>query len=262
MEGYRDGYEARRKLDQEKGEQACKKGLLEGYELGIQEGKDHERQKWLTEGHGAGLCLSMAAHARALFRGTVILEEAETQTDAVTTTSVDTQTTPAVTTTVNASTQAAPTTAETTSQTNSTPERRCAALQTEPPDDESPTLTKNAETTPHVDLNVRTTPRTTETATQTFVKPSSPPLDATTSLLTTPAQPPPTSSTTATTTASPPPKLPPAPQKRRHSLPGPSTTAQPSPKPPVSCPEPPVASTTITFDNGGNPCHNPLRNDC
>jgi hypothetical protein len=107
----------------------------------------------------------MVAHVCALFCGAVLLEEAETQTDTVTTTSVDTQTTPAVTTTINTSTQAAPTTAETTSQTNGTPEHRCATLQTEPPDDESPTLTKNAEMTPHVDLNVRTTPRTNKTAT-------------------------------------------------------------------------------------------------
>jgi hypothetical protein len=113
MEGYRDGYEARWKLDQEKGEQARKKGLLEGYELGIQEGKEHERRKWLTEGHGTGLCLSMAAHACALFRGTIILEEAETQTDAAPTTSINVQTSPA-------------------------PDRQCAALQTEPPDDKDP----------------------------------------------------------------------------------------------------------------------------
>jgi hypothetical protein len=113
MEGYRDGYKARRKLDQEKGEQAHKKGLLEGYELGIQEGKEHEWWKWLTEGHGAGICLSMAAHACALFRGAVILEEAETQTDTAPTTSVNVQT-------------------------NAAPEHRCATLQTEPPDDEDP----------------------------------------------------------------------------------------------------------------------------
>jgi hypothetical protein len=92
MKGYRDGYEARWKLDQEKGKQACKKGLLEGYELGIQEGKEHEQQKWLMEGHSAGLCLLMAAHACALFHGAVILEEAETQTDAAPTTSVNVQT--------------------------------------------------------------------------------------------------------------------------------------------------------------------------
>jgi hypothetical protein len=113
MEGYRDGYEAQWKLDQEKEEQPHKTGLLEGYELGIQEGKEHKQRKWLTEGHGTGLCLLMVAHARALFRGAIILEEAETQTNAAPTTSVNIQT-------------------------NAAPERRCAALQTEPPDDEDP----------------------------------------------------------------------------------------------------------------------------
>jgi hypothetical protein len=165
----------------------------------------------------------MAAHACALFRGAVLLEEAETQTDTITTT-------------VNASTQAAPTTVETTSQTNGTPKRQCATLQTEPPDNESPTLMKNAETTPHVDLNIQTTPRTTETATQTFVKPLSPPLDATTSLLMTPAQPPPMSLTTTTTTASPPPKLPPAPQKRWHSFARPIHNSPTEPQAPCFMP--------------------------
>ena len=42
MEGYRDGYEARRKLDKEKEERECKEGQLEGYKLGIQQGKDKE----------------------------------------------------------------------------------------------------------------------------------------------------------------------------------------------------------------------------
>jgi hypothetical protein len=136
MEGYRDGYEARRKLDQEKGEQACKKGLLEGYELGIQEGKEHEQRKWLTEGHGAGLCLSMAAHACALFCGAVILEEAETQTDAAPTTSVNVQTSPA-------------------------PDRQCAALQTEPPDDEDPNPAITAPVAcPNFPADVNTSPPT------------------------------------------------------------------------------------------------------
>ena len=38
------------------------------------------------EGHSAGLCLTMAAHAHALLHGAVLLEEAETQTDPETTT--------------------------------------------------------------------------------------------------------------------------------------------------------------------------------
>ena len=42
MEGYRDGYEARRKLEDEKEERDCKEGQLEGYKLGIQQWKDKE----------------------------------------------------------------------------------------------------------------------------------------------------------------------------------------------------------------------------
>ena len=41
-EGYREGYDAKGKLEQEKGEQAHKKGLLEGHELGMQNGTDNE----------------------------------------------------------------------------------------------------------------------------------------------------------------------------------------------------------------------------
>jgi arylamine N-acetyltransferase len=77
----------------------------------------------------------MAAHARELFRGAVLLEEAETQTDDITDTGANTQTTPAPAT-VDASTQATPRTDETASQTNDNPKRRYAALQTEPPNDE------------------------------------------------------------------------------------------------------------------------------
>jgi flagellar biosynthesis/type III secretory pathway protein FliH len=167
IEGHEAGYEAGKKMGKEKEETARKNGQLEGYELGTQDGKEEERKKWLTEGHGAGLCLTMAAHACELFRGAVLLEEAETQTDDVTTNSVDVQTTPAVTTTVNVSTHAAPTTIEMAIQTNPAHERRCAALQTEPPDDECSTTMKNAETRFRVDLSIRTTLRTNETATQT-----------------------------------------------------------------------------------------------
>jgi len=41
-EGYREGYEAKGKLNQEKKERVRREGLLEGYELGIQQGKDKE----------------------------------------------------------------------------------------------------------------------------------------------------------------------------------------------------------------------------
>jgi hypothetical protein len=156
-EGYREGYEAKGKLNQEKEERVWKEGQLEGHELGTQNGKDEERRKWLTEGHGAGLCLSMAAHARALFHGAVLLEEAKTQTDAVNTVGVDTQITTPILVTADISTQVTPRTDETAVQTNANPERWCAVIQTEPPDDESPTLTKNAETTLRVDSSTQTT---------------------------------------------------------------------------------------------------------
>jgi hypothetical protein len=107
-EGHEAGYEAGKKMGKEKEETARKNGQLEGYELSVQHGKDEERKKWLMEGHGPGLCLSMAAHARELFRGAVILEEAEVQTEMATRTDVSTQATPA--------------TDETASQTNDTPE--------------------------------------------------------------------------------------------------------------------------------------------
>ena len=42
MEGYRDGYEAGKKLGLEKEEMARRNGLLEGHELGTQQGKDEK----------------------------------------------------------------------------------------------------------------------------------------------------------------------------------------------------------------------------
>jgi hypothetical protein len=68
------------------------------------------------EGHCAGLCLLMAAHAREPLCGAILLDEAETQTDNVTTTSVNTQMTPAATP-VDFSIQAAPQTMEIATQT-------------------------------------------------------------------------------------------------------------------------------------------------
>ena len=41
-EGYREGYDVKGKLDEEKEGRACKEGLLEGYELGMQNRKDEE----------------------------------------------------------------------------------------------------------------------------------------------------------------------------------------------------------------------------
>jgi hypothetical protein len=88
------------------------------------------------EGHGTGLCLSMVAHACAFFCGAVILEEAETQTDAAPTTSVNVQN-------------------------NAASEHWCAALQTEPPDDEDPNPAITAPVArPNSSADVTTSPPT------------------------------------------------------------------------------------------------------
>src|ERR1700733_1375706 len=67
-EGYKAGYDAGKKTGKEKEDNACKDGRLEGYELGTQDGKEEEQWKWLMEGHGDGLCLSMVAYVHELFR--------------------------------------------------------------------------------------------------------------------------------------------------------------------------------------------------
>lgn len=59
------------------------------------------------------------------------------------------------TTRSDVSIQTTPAIDETAAQINDSPERRCAAIQTEPPDDEGPTSTKNVETTLRVDLRSR-----------------------------------------------------------------------------------------------------------
>ena len=150
--------------------------------------KEEEQQKWLAEGHSHGLCLSMVAHAHELLRSTVVLEEAEVQTEMATWS--------------DASTQAAPRTDETATQTNDEPKHWCTAMQTELSNNKSPTLTKtNAQMTFH------TTPKINETTTQTKTDPATSPLvtDAQLSSTTT------TLLSTTTTTSSPAPKLPPAP---------------------------------------------------
>jgi flagellar biosynthesis/type III secretory pathway protein FliH len=159
IEGHEEGYSMGRKMAERKAEEAWKRGQGEGYELGKQDGKEEERRKWLTEGHGAGLCLSMATHARELLRGAVLLDEAETQTDSITTTNVDVQTTTATSTTANADTQtdtvttvvvdiqtpAATTTVDADTQMTLCPGQRAAATQTKPPDEEQPHTSKNIE---------------------------------------------------------------------------------------------------------------------
>jgi hypothetical protein len=126
--------------------------------------------------------------------------------------------------TADGSTQTPTITIETAVQTNAAPDRRCAALQTEPPENEELTTLKNA----CVDFNTQATPQTTETATQTLVEHPSTPLDAATSLPTTPTQPPSAMSTlpstmttlltTTAATSSPAPNQSPAPRKRWQTL--------------------------------------------
>jgi len=146
MEGYKYGYDVCWQIDERRQEEVHRKGLLEGYKLGMQNGKDEERKKWLTEGHGAGLCILMAAHTHALFCGMVLLEEAETQTDAITTTNIDIQTTLAVSTIADFSTQTVPSSSidaimqmaiattnastQTTTNTNVSPRQQLATLET------------------------------------------------------------------------------------------------------------------------------------
>jgi hypothetical protein len=106
------------------------------------------------EGHGAGLCLSMAAHVSALFCGAVLVEDAEAQTDAATTVDIiNIQVTPAAPTVVDTGTQVTPIA-----------------------DDERSTSMKNVDMMLHVNFSTQATPETTETATQTFVEhPNTPP---------------------------------------------------------------------------------------
>ena len=225
MEGYRDGYEARRKLGQGKEEEARKEGQLTGYEFG----KDEEQAKWLAEGHGLGVCISMQQHMLRMVKKAVILDQTEVQTEDIETADSSTQTPTPVRVTVDATTQITPTPLETTGS----------------PD--SPTLTRNADTVPHIDPSTQGTLHTTKTATQTVVDHPSTPLGATTTSLMMAAQPPPTSSATTTTASrlvfqcEPPP---PTAQKRRHSLPGRSTAPQHTPLPLFSHPEAPSAAAT------------------
>jgi hypothetical protein len=201
-EGYEEGrylasedeqnnvFETLRKEDEEKARNAT-------FEEGRTHGRLEERASWVSN-HGEGLCASPEVSM------------------------------PRTRASIDASVQATPRTDETAAQTYNAPERRCAALQTEPPDDEHLYSLKNAETTLCIDFNMQTTTETTEATTQTENDPAalvtSLPFtaNATTSSLTTPAQPPsttPTTSTTTTTTLSSAPKPLLAPQKRRHTLP-------------------------------------------
>jgi hypothetical protein len=199
----------------EKGKTAL---LKEGYEKGLKEGEEKgkiaEREVWETK-HGQGKCVE----PRTLIR---VDEDVQTEPTTRETTDSSTQTT--LTSTINAAMQTVP---------NDNPPRLLndAGMSTEPPS-------------------------TCETGIQANEIPTSlstPPFRATT-LLTMPSQPPSAPSTlpstmttpltTTAATLSPAPKLPPAPQKRRHTLPS-RPTALPQPlQPPGPRPELPVTTTT------------------
>jgi hypothetical protein len=57
-EGMEEGYRMRKKKGVEDGRKEYRKSLLEGHKLGIQNGKEEKRRKWLTEGHGPRMCIS------------------------------------------------------------------------------------------------------------------------------------------------------------------------------------------------------------
>jgi hypothetical protein len=66
-EGREAGYKEARLANGKVEVQKYEEGQSEGIARGLQAGEHDERQKWLAEGHGHGLCLSMAAHACELF---------------------------------------------------------------------------------------------------------------------------------------------------------------------------------------------------
>ena len=194
--GWREGHESG--LEEGREEREVK------YKYAYSEGKAHgrleEMDNWVSN-HGEGLCASLKVS------------------------------TPRIRTNIDVGTQATPRTDETASQTNNNPDRQCAALQTEQPDDDDPTALKSA----CVDFGTQATPQTAEMATQTRVEtPNTFPNAATSPVATAPSATSTTTtpSSTTTTNSLPAPKPPPAPQKRHYTLPNQSTTPLPSPEPP------------------------------
>jgi hypothetical protein len=59
------------------------KGKNVGYRMGRKDGLEEEER---LAGHGPGLCISKEAHIRELWRGAVLLDDPEIQTDPKTTT--------------------------------------------------------------------------------------------------------------------------------------------------------------------------------
>ena len=129
--------------------------------------------------------------------------------------------------TTDGSTQTTTITIETAVQTNAAPDRHCAGLQMEPPENEELTTLKNA----GVNFNTQATPQTTEMATQTSVEPPSTCPNAATSPLAMAPQPPsmtPTLLTTTSTTLSPAPK---PPETTAHTAKSSYSTTRDSPAP-------------------------------
>jgi hypothetical protein len=61
--GYKEARQQNAKVEAEEYE----KGWLDGVHQGLQAGEYNEQQKWLTEGHGPGLCISKEAHTHELW---------------------------------------------------------------------------------------------------------------------------------------------------------------------------------------------------
>jgi hypothetical protein len=128
-EGFDEGYEVGlqdgvlkdedifKKFREEEEKEAREAAFVNGRKEGEESGRLKERRSWETH-HGTKCCISVQNHIRELWRGAVLLEEAQVQTDPETTTWSD------------VSTQAAPKTDEIATQTNDALECRCATLQT------------------------------------------------------------------------------------------------------------------------------------
>jgi hypothetical protein len=194
LEGWKTGLEEGQRREKKKGEEDEMKSEEKVEEGGVHVERDEENQQRTAGGHGVGLCLTMAAHMCALFRNAALLDEVGVQTDQ------------GATTWTNDSTQVPPKTEETAAQTDSATERWCAALQTEPPDDErphSPKIERPATTTNVYGRDVSETEKTAVQAHSTPTPSSPAPKTAKRS-----DEPPPSTKNGRTTTRSPSPAPP------------------------------------------------------
>ena len=115
LEGWTAGLEEGQRMEKRKGEEYEMKSEEKVEEGGVYIERDKDNQRRTAEGHGEGLCLSMAAHMHALFCNVAFLDKAGIQTDPETTTWSD------------AGTQVAPRIDETAVQMDAAPDHRCAA---------------------------------------------------------------------------------------------------------------------------------------